>query len=118
MNLRKAIERVFQSPLSQQIHLTEDGFTLLEGGRPLLTASWVGIRSVAVFKRDLITTDLVCFELAVDPDGELWLVNEDIPGFADLAAALARHLPGFVATWHEDVVKPAFAPNHQVLFQR
>lgn len=72
------------------------------------------IADIAAYKRDEITTDLICFDVKAS-DGKVWTFHEDIAGFDDLVAAVER-LPGFFAGWRGKVVLPAFEPNRTVVY--
>lgn len=73
------------------------------------------IDRVTFFKRDEITTDLICCEVAAA--GETWFFHEELPPWD----ALLRHLeqlPGFRADWYAAVAQPPFAPCETVAYER
>jgi len=75
---------------------------------------------IALFKRDEMTTDLICCEITAKADvGNDYsiVVHEDMDGFETMMATLAA-LDGFDRGWFEKVARPAFATNFTVVFQR
>ena len=77
------------------------------------------IEEVTFFKRDELTTDLICCEIAVSADkgGKTWFLHEEVPGWNDLVRLLER-LPGFDRNWFDAVAKPAFIENRTVVFRK
>jgi hypothetical protein len=53
----------------------------------------------------------------VDKD-EVFEVNDDVGGFWDLARRVKEVFPSSDQEWEEGVVKPAFARNARVVFER
>jgi len=67
------------------------------------------ITRVVAFKRDLLTTDLICFGFEkLDAKGTLWCVHEEMPGFEDFAVELGRITDGAWPARFKDVAHPAF----------
>ena len=101
------------------IRADRDSFTLL-GVRPDLPPIALGdIEEIVFFKRDELTTDLMCCEITVSADKgeETWFLHEEIPGFDDLVMHLER-LPTFDRNWRDAVVQPPFADNRTVAFRK
>jgi hypothetical protein len=73
------------------------------------------IDRVTFFKRDEITTDLICCEI-VSP-GQVQTFHEEMPVWDALMAHLAG-LPGFQQDWFAAVSQPAFQPRETVAFER
>ena len=73
---------------------------------------------VETYKLDHFATDeiIVAFE-SIDLPGTTLRASEEWVGFSDLRAAMEQHL-GIAPTWFADVMKPAFAENFRVLFER
>jgi hypothetical protein len=99
-----------------------EGTTLvLEGIQPPSDRIPVGeITRVLAYKQDLLTSDLVCFMIDYcRQSGDVWhvVLHEDMPGFQAAERALSG-LPGFDSDWRGKVIKPAFAINETLLFQR
>ncbi|HYI39212.1 MAG TPA: hypothetical protein VE053_02715 [Allosphingosinicella sp.] len=73
------------------------------------------IDSVTFFKRDELTTDLICCEVGVD--GWTWFFHEEVEGW-DLLLRHLERLPGFRADWYGAVAQPAFERCETVAFER
>lgn len=73
------------------------------------------IESVTFYKRDELTTDLICCE--IDLGGKIWLFHEELEGWDILVRHMAQ-LPGFRADWFSAVSLPAFEPCETVAFRR
>lgn len=73
------------------------------------------INAVVFYKRDEITTDLICCD--VEMQGRVWTFHEEEAGWQKLTAHLST-LPGFRDDWYEAVVKPPFATNETIAFDR
>ena len=75
-----------------------------------------GVTRLAMYKVDELTTDLICCRISQADRTDI-IIHEDMLGF-DEAMALFATLPGFRADWREVVVKPPFAENYTVVFER
>jgi hypothetical protein len=77
------------------------------------------IQQVAFFKRDELTTDLVCCEVVVHGEGgtATWFLHEEAPEWGDLLKLVER-LPGFDPEWPSKVMQPPFAESRTIAFQR
>lgn len=73
------------------------------------------IQRVTFFKRDELTFDLICCEVAVGE--EVWNFHEEMPGW-DMLLAHIGNLPGFREDWFAAVSNSAFAPCPIVAFER
>jgi hypothetical protein len=73
------------------------------------------VRAVTFYKRDEITTDLICCDVEVR--GNVWAFHEEATGWTDLIEHLSA-LPGFRVDWYEAVVSPPFATSETVAFER
>jgi hypothetical protein len=73
------------------------------------------IEKVTFFKRDEITTELIC--CTVQARDQVWFFHEDAEGWDALVSYLAC-LPGFKADWYEAVVQPPFAISETVAYAR
>ncbi|MDP3907063.1 hypothetical protein [Novosphingobium sp.] len=73
------------------------------------------IDRVTFYKRDEITSDLICCEIVVP--GKVWTFHEELTGWKLLINYLSR-LPGFQADWHTAVTQAPFAPNETLAFSR
>ena len=73
------------------------------------------IQKVTFYKRDEITTDLICCD--VEARGHTWFFHEDAEGWDEFVSYLER-LPSFRRDWYEAVVQPPFAASKTVAFTR
>jgi len=73
------------------------------------------IGKVTFYKRDELTTDLICCDVAVGD--KVWTFNEELVGWGLLVGHLER-LPGFRGDWFAAVSQPPFATNETVVFSR
>lgn len=73
------------------------------------------VDAVVFYKRDEITTDLICCDVVVR--GQVWTFHEEANGWSDLITHLSA-LPGFRVDWYEAVVNPQFATRETVAFDR
>lgn len=72
------------------------------------------VDAVVFYKRDEITTDLICCDVEVA--GRIWTFHEETAGWKDLMAHLAS-LPGFRADWYAEVADPPFALSETVAYR-
>lgn len=84
-------------------------------GDALSSMSLSSIDKVTFFKRNEITTDLICCEVVAS--GQIRTFHEDMPVWDALMAHLAG-LPGFRDDWFAAVSQPAFQPRRTVAFER
>lgn len=73
------------------------------------------ISSVMFYKRDEITTDLICCDVALN--GGVRTFHEELGGWGLLLEHLAT-LPGFRTDWFAEVSQPPFAEASTVAFSR
>jgi hypothetical protein len=73
------------------------------------------IETVTFYKRNEVTTDLICCDVQVA--GRDWSFHEDTEGWALLLRHLEQ-LPGFRADWHAAVAQPPFSENRTIAFKR
>ncbi len=78
------------------------------------------VERVEFFKRDEVTTDLICCEIALLPKGKiggLIFAHEEMPHWEELIRKL-EFLGGFDVEWFSHVSQPPFAENRYDAFQR
>ena len=73
------------------------------------------VTTVTFFKRDEITSDLICCEVVVAD--KTWTFHEEADGWGLLIDHL-QNLPGFRGDWFEAVSQPPFATSETVAFSR
>jgi hypothetical protein len=74
-----------------------------------------GVARVTFYKRDEITSDLICCDVLVGE--EVWTFNEEMNGW-DLLIHYLQGLPGFRRDWFAAVSHPPFAVSATVAFSR
>ena len=87
--------------------------------QPGRRVSWRDVVSASVFKRDFITTDLVCLGFRLRGGGYVE-VNEEMEGWESFLAALPDALPGFMpqAEWLSATTLPPFQANQRSVYER
>ena len=73
------------------------------------------IEAVIFYKRDELTTDLICCDVRIA--GKTWFFHEEMKGW-DLLIKHFAQLPGFRSDWYAAVAHPPFARNTTVAFLR
>lgn len=71
------------------------------------------IETVTFYKRDEITTDLICCHVAIG--GKVWTFHEELVGW-DLLIQHLQRLPNFRMDWFSAVTQPPFAKSEIVAF--
>ncbi|MBL8543088.1 MAG: hypothetical protein JNJ63_04720 [Hyphomonadaceae bacterium] len=109
--------RLWKQPAS--IRINADAFAVEGLDPPREPVALDDIQEVTFFKRDELTTDLICCDIVVcTAQGvETWFLHEELPGWDDLTRLLER-LPGFDSQWFRKVAWPAFASNPTSVFKR
>ncbi len=70
---------------------------------------------VTFYKRDEITTDLICCDVEIGK--QVWAFHEEQVGWTLLLEHLAQ-LPGFRSDWFSAVSQPPFITSEMVAFRR
>jgi hypothetical protein len=97
------------------VHVTADGVVLHKDDRVVWTIRWDEVTRIEAYKIDLITTDVVCLEfVSATLSG---VVDEETPGWKQLTIAVAERFP-VRSDWRSVVVKPPFATNRSILWDR
>lgn len=116
--LRRNPIPTYENARGYELVAGSDDFTIKasDGHHRVALAS---IKEIIAYKMDLLTTDLVCWELRVRcGDGEqFWTIHEEAVGFGAVAVLLET-LPGFYGRWREAVILPAFEANSTIIYQR
>ena len=73
------------------------------------------ILKVQFFKRDELTSDLVCCE--IETEAGLFFCHEEAPDWSEMLALVAT-LKGFDTDWRDKVILPAFQENRITAFER
>src|SRR5271155_1719690 len=114
--LRDLLSRLRPKSPALAVQVSDEGVTLLEGDRQYARFTWVEVREVVTFKRDLGTYDDIRLAFRVD-DG--WVeIGEDAEGWPALSAAINRHFPATPPDWYETGMLPPFETCYRVLYER
>jgi hypothetical protein len=101
-----------------RLEVTEVGLRCFGAAKGAWMIRWSSIQEIEGFKRDLITTDLICLLIKYEEDSEKVMeieINEDIEGFLDVERELQRR--GFLgSSWREWVTLPPFQERRFLLF--
>ncbi len=73
------------------------------------------VGKVTFYKRDEITTDLICCDVLVG--SEVWTFHEELVGW-DLLIKHLQNLPSFRSDWFAAVSQPPFETSETVAFSR
>ncbi|MCX5804628.1 MAG: hypothetical protein NT010_00985 [Proteobacteria bacterium] len=113
-DLFRRTERMKQA----KITVLDSGFAV-EYGEEVIRVDFEKIFKIIAFKRDLLTTDIVCFAIEVreQDTSNIIEINEEIAGFDTLDERLSQ-IPGFMSNWREFVIKPPFARQETVIFEK
>jgi hypothetical protein len=74
------------------------------------------IGTVVFYKRNEVTTDLICCDVRM-ASGEVWTFHEELVGWSLLVQHL-EGLPGFDSEWFASVSQPPFACSGAIAFGR
>lgn len=102
----------------ERILLKDDGFDLYSGDTIKGGVVWREVDKITVFKEDLITYDMICMEFIVSAKDQVFEVNDEVEGFWELAKRVKEVFPASRQDWEAAVVKPAFARNPTVIYER
>jgi hypothetical protein len=95
---------------------TRDNLTMSRTDADLLAQLPLSeIDKVTFYKRDEITSDLICCEIVIA--GTAWTFHEELDGWGLLIAHL-QSLPSFRGDWFAAVSQPPFAASETVAFSR
>jgi hypothetical protein len=101
---------------SASIGCSPDGFAVQTRAPTHLVAGFAEIVRVAIYKRDEIAIDLVCFEVALDSGDEITF-HEELPGF-DLWVESLERLSGSDADLRDKAIHPPFAAYEIIAYPR
>jgi hypothetical protein len=104
-----------------QIRISTDksGIHLKASGGQVSAIPWDRITRIVACKRDVYSHDMIC--LLIEEDGKgVFELNEDMPGFAELANEMPVRLPSAkpYSDWFIEVAFPAFNPSPTSIFIR
>ncbi|MBB4615610.1 hypothetical protein [Novosphingobium taihuense] len=74
------------------------------------------IQHVVFYKRDELTTDLICCEILMASGQTLWF-HEEMPNWNDVVAQIEL-LEGFPQDWRSHVIQPPFAECRFMAYEK
>jgi len=99
------------------IRVTSKGLSICnKKGEPLSAFRWDKVDEIQTYKHDNFVTDEICLAFVIGD--RLFEVSEEDQGFKQIMEVLPDRFPGLSESWYLDVMEPAFASNHRVLWQR
>ena len=88
------------------------GFTM--DTRPPISARWSDVMEIIAFKRDLLTTDMICLEFQLG-DGTFIETDEEMVGYRRFVAIVESTFD-LAPNWWSDVAFPAFRTNTSTIW--
>lgn len=75
------------------------------------------VNQIVFFKRDELTTDLICCEITINTERSsvICFVHEESDEWERILLEMEQ-LKGFDKSWPEKVIKPPFAENRTIAF--
>lgn len=117
-NPTNADPRVLENPENGTLLANGTGFKIVTRNRDVAELFWDGVEEIHAFKKDLITTDLICLAFKRSGKEGYYEIDEEMAGYYDLLQEMQNHLPGFNLNWVPDTASPAFATNHRVIWRK
>jgi hypothetical protein len=98
------------------VRVSSEGVALFEGGRQCAQFAWSEVQEVVTFKRDCLIYDDIRLGFRI---GDGWIeISEDVEGWSDLTAAIARHFPAAPTGWYAYVMLPPLETCYRLLYKR
>ena len=103
--------------MERSVEFNNVGLSLLDGSKTD-AIDWLNIDRIFVFKKDLLTSDLIC--LMIDTKEGALNIDEEMEGYDNLVQSLPDYLPGCVpfSEWFPVVAFPAFEVNPTIIYER
>ena len=117
-NPEKLDPRVLEDPKCGTLVAQADGFKITTPKGHVFELLWNEVEEIHAFKKDLLTTDLICLAFKKAGKDEYYDIHEEMAGYYDLSQAMEKYLPGYNISWFPDVAFPAFATSHKVIWKR
>ena len=102
------------------ISIDTDGFTVTYSRRKHRQAKILldNVTRIETYKRDLFTTDLLCFSFSCRDDEDMVEVNEEMLGFKELMKVIESRFDIKQEDWWQEVILPAFETNMTVIWPK
>jgi hypothetical protein len=111
------VEVDLEDPTCGTITLTAGGFA---AARDQTTSQikWDDVIKICAYKRDMLTTDLICWSFHCRDDDDVLEVHEQMVGYKGLQEAVRSRFDVRLEDWFEQVAFPAFATNVTVIWPK
>ncbi|WP_442510261.1 hypothetical protein SH528x_001872 [Novipirellula sp. SH528] len=91
------------------VTITSDAVGFAMDTAPPIAALWANVTGIVAFKRDLLTTDLICLQLQLG-DGTYIETDEEMVGYREFLDIVTSNYD-LAPNWWSDVAFPAFKTN-------
>ncbi len=112
--------RAEKSSPKASLNVNREGFSILQKGEPAIRVLWSEISQIRAYKQDLVTEDLVCWDITVTKNerSQTYSLHEELDGFGLLVDCISHELASFDKTWRQKIITPPFAENLTILYQK
>lgn len=110
---KEEFEKIYNDPGC--FKYTDDGFSIVYETFSK-SLQWSDITELIAFKSDLMTTDRIDMHIAYGD--KYFTISEDLPGWYQFINKIDEIFPSIPKNWEADVLKPPFAENKTILYQR
>lgn len=90
--------------------------SFVENGVTVWTLTWDEIGPIQAYKRDLLTTDLLCMDVSVKGTQIHYTIHEEMDGFDRFCEALAETFMLKEPNWRSKVLREPFRENLTQVF--
>ena len=104
------------SSLTRAVRGNDSAITVWREGTVLWTLRFEDVRTVAVWKFDAFSYDIICIGFCPKTEECFFEADEEHDGFTELLDILPIHFPGIRTDWWGGVAFPAFAENFAVIW--
>lgn len=112
--------RTEKSSPKASLNVNREGFSILQKGEPTIRVFWREIDQIRAYKQDLVTDDLVCWDITVtkNESSQTYSLHEELDGFELLVDYISDELVSFDKIWRQKVIRPPFAENLTILYKK
>ena len=117
MNVLSKIKSVFnRKSEAEVISADEVGVNVEKANNKTQLLRWEQVNRIAVYKKDEITTDLICIEFGL-PENMTITLHEEMEGYDLVVPKMHMQFEGIEKDWYSKIVKPAFKRNYRVIYE-
>ena len=108
MNVLSKIKSVFnRKSEAEVISADEVGVNVEKANNKTQLLRWEQVNRIAVYKKDEITTDLICIEFGL-PENMVVTLHEELEGYNSVVQAMHLQFEGIEKDWYSKIVQPPF----------